>query len=191
MHINISFKIEIENDVPHLRNHAKFTFQSLQARSSTGSPLSQFLYPPSGSGPPHGPPPPPGASAAASSDPMASPPPAHVGAYLDKGKFSTQGYQLWTFYVQKWNSCHSISDIAKANAIFRSNRYSWKHCFRRRNNSCDCNKKRCDGSSSYIDLSCGFQSSFFFFSGLAASPLYSLPHTQYPYSMLGDQLAAW
>ena len=113
-----AIKVEIEKDVPYLRNHAKFTFLSLQARSSTGSPLSQFLYPPSGSGPPHGPPPPPGASAAASSDPMASPPPAHVGAYLDKGEFSTQGYQLWTFYVQKWKSCHSISDIPKANAIF-------------------------------------------------------------------------
>ena len=36
-----------------------------------------------------------------------------------------------------------------------------------------------------------FNHPFFFFSGLAASPLYSLPHTQYPYSMLGDQLAAW
>lgn len=40
----------------------------LQARSSTGSPLSQFLYGP---------------------DPLASPPPAHMGTYLDKGKKKT------------------------------------------------------------------------------------------------------
>ena len=46
----------------------------------------------------------------------------------------------------------------------------------------------------YSTSSCGFQSLFLLSLGLvaaAASPLYSLPHTQYPYSMLGDQLAAW
>ena len=56
-------------------------------------------------------------------------------------------------------------------------------------NCCDDCKKQY-----YSTSSCGFQSLFLLSLGLvaaAASPLYSLPHTQYPYSMLGDQLAAW
>ena len=129
-------------------------FIVFQARSSSGSPLSQYLYgpplpggpggAPPGSlappGPPSGgpPPPPSGGSSSGSGGPqdhpLGSPPPAHVGNSKLRQK------NLW-------------------------------------------------------QLSLRFKESLFLFFVLVGlrSPLYSLPHTQYPYSMLGaaDQLAAW
>ena len=118
-------------------------FQGCNPRSSSGSPLSQYLYGPGGA---TGPPGPSHVNAAGGgngppSDPLVAspppapppPPPAHVGKLRCTGK--------------KGTNC------------------------------------------------CCFQSSFSFLlssTGLR-SPLYSLSHTQYPYSMLGaaDQLAAW